>query len=140
MTDCSFSRCNVNNLAEERECNDSRDDNEDVTLRIAAPGEPERDACVRSDNKTRSSTGAGEESVEKSSGDGAMGSSASDTCSLESEAAKLLDISASDTKAYDDNVEAVEVVDIVRPRAEALLLLGSSCQREVGSMLPYRRP
>jgi len=42
--------------------------------------------------------------------DNAGDSSASETWPLSSEAAKLLEISGSETKAYDDCVEAVDVV------------------------------
>lgn len=48
-----------------------------------------------------------------------IGSSTSDVCPLSSDAAKLLDISGSETKAYDERVEVVEVVEVVRSRAES---------------------
>ena len=56
---------------------------------------------------------------------------------LAREAAKLLDISGSETSAYEDRVEVVDVVDVVRSRSESPELLGSSCHMEpVLSTLP----
>jgi hypothetical protein len=69
--------------------------------------------------------------------DNAGDSSASETWPLSSEAAKLLEISGSETKAYDDCVEAVDVVEVVRSRTEIREVRGSSCQTElVVSTLP----
>lgn len=49
---------------------------------------------------------------------------------LAREAAKLLDISGSEINAYEDRVEAVDVVDVVRSRSDSPELLGSSCHTE----------
>lgn len=68
-------------------------------------------------------------------------SSASETCPLSSDAAKLLEISRSETKAYDDCVEAVDVVDVVRPLADRRDARGSSCHTELFvSTVLYKRP
>lgn len=58
------------------------------------------------------------------------------------EAAKLLEMSGSETKAKDECVEVVDVVEVVRPLAESRDdARGSSCQDECAtSMEPYRRP
>jgi hypothetical protein len=77
---------------------------------------------------------------EKPGGDDA--SSESETGPLSSDAAKLLEISRSETNAYDDCVEAVDVVELVRSRAERRRTrCGSSCHSElVLSTLAYSRP
>jgi len=64
-------------------------------------------------------------------GDGTISSSASDTWPLSRDAAKLLEISASETKAYDDGVEAVDVVEVVLSRAASRDIRGSSCHIDV---------
>lgn len=80
-------------------------------------------------------------------GDGKAGecvrrkSSESDTCPLSRDAEKLVDISGSERKAYDDCVEVVEIVEVVRSLAERRDDLLSSCQAELPeSMLLYSRP
>jgi hypothetical protein len=68
-------------------------------------------------------------------------SSKSEMNPASSDAAKLLDISASETNAKDDCVDAVEVVDVVRSRADSRDGRGSSCHVELAtSTVPYRRP
>jgi hypothetical protein len=68
-------------------------------------------------------------------------SSASETCPLSSDAAKLLEISGSETKAYDDCVEAVDAEEVVRSRADSRDARGSSCHTELlVSTVLYRRP
>lgn len=71
-----------------------------------------------------------EETGDDNAGEGVTISSASDTCPLSREAAKLLEISGSDTKAKDDWVDVVDMVDVVRSRAERRELRGSSCHAE----------
>ena len=57
------------------------------------------------------------------------------------DAAKLLENSGSDMTAYDDCVDTVEAVEVVRSRAERREGRGSSCHTEaVGSTLPYSCP
>lgn len=68
-------------------------------------------------------------------------SSKSETKPPSRDAAKLLEISGSDTTAKDDWVEAVDVVDVVLSLAEKCVARASSCHIEwVTSMLPYKRP
>jgi hypothetical protein len=68
-------------------------------------------------------------------------SSASDACPLSREAAKLLEISGSDTKAYEEWVEVVDAVEIVRSRPVCLEVRGSNCHTELAvSIVLYRRP
>jgi hypothetical protein len=56
---------------------------------------------------------------------------------LAREAAKLLDISGSEMNAYEDRVDVVDVVDVVRSRSESPALFGSSCHAELAlSTLP----
>lgn len=54
-------------------------------------------------------------------------SSASGVCPLSSDTAKLLDISGSETSAYDD------CIDVVRSRGESLDVRGSSCHAELAT-------
>ena len=69
-------------------------------------------------------------------GDERYPSSKSDACPS-TDAAKLLEISVSDTTAKEDCVDAVEVVDVVRSRAENLDARGSNCHVELDtSKLP----
>ena len=54
------------------------------------------------------------------------------------DAAKLLEISGSETSAEEDCVDAVEVVEIVRSRADRREGRGSSCHTDAEvSTLPY---
>lgn len=70
-------------------------------------------------------------------GDGTRKSSVSEVGPLAREAAKLLDISCSEINAYEDRVDVVEVVDVVRSRCESPGPVGSSCHIEPAlSMLP----
>ena len=78
---------------------------------------------------------------EECAGDGEYTSSASDACALSREAAKLLEISGSDTKAYEECVEVVDAVEIVRSRPVCLEVRGSNCHTELAvSIVLYRRP
>lgn len=84
-------------------------------------------------------------SPEREIGDESAGddsdSSKSETKPPSSDAAKLLDISVSETTAKDDWVDAVDVVDVVRSLAENRDARASSCHIEWDtSILPYRRP
>jgi hypothetical protein len=103
MIDLSFSRCNVSSLPEWEECSESMEEIEDVTLRAGRPGDTGREeasAVVRRWNEVgfgRSSGGV--ESGDESAGDCATRSSASDVWPLSRDAAKLLEISGSDTNA-----------------------------------------
>lgn len=68
-------------------------------------------------------------------------SSVSERSPLSKDAVKLLDISGSETRAYEDCVEAVDVVDVVRSRGGKREARGSSCQTELEvSMFPYSLP
>lgn len=49
---------------------------------------------------------------------------------LARDAAKLLDISGSETNVYEEWVDVVDVVDVVRSRCESEEPLGSSCHTE----------
>jgi len=71
-----------------------------------------------------------EETGEDRAGEGVTISSASETWALSSDAAKLLEISGSDTKAKEDWVDVVDMVEVVRSRAERRELRGSSCHAE----------
>jgi hypothetical protein len=114
-------------------------------LRKGCPGEADRDAAalervLRVEIGGRPRSSAEDRLGDDNAGEGDM-SSISETCPLSSDAAKLLEISGSDTKAYDECVEAVEVVEVVRPRADTRDARGSSCQTElVVSTLLYNRP
>lgn len=86
-----------------------------------------------------------ESSPESDTGDESAGddsdSSKSVTNPPSSDAAKLLVISASETTANEDCVDAVDVVDVVRSRAESRDVRASSCHTELPtSMVPYSRP
>lgn len=68
-------------------------------------------------------------------------SSISEGGPLSKDTVKLLEISWSETRAYEDCVEAVDVVDVVRSRGGRREARGSSCQPELEvSMLPYSLP
>jgi len=54
----------------------------------------------------------------------------SEVCPLARDAAKLLDISGSDINAYEERVDVVDVVDVVRSRSESEEPFGSSCHME----------
>lgn len=77
---------------------------------------------------------AGEEST-------ASSTSEPETSPASSEAAKLLEISGSDTNAYEDWVEVAESVEVVRSRCERRDVRGSSCQTDAEVLaLPYSFP
>lgn len=129
MIDCSFSKCNVNNLPE-GDGKDSSDEKDDKACGCIA-GDTAPDTPVPD---LRGYVGP-ERSSPDDKGDANPGevttSSASDVWALSSDAAKLLDISGSDTKAYDDCVDVVDIVDVVRSRAESRDVRGSSCHAEL---------
>ncbi len=141
MIESDFSRCRVNSRPGPDACSDSTDDNGEAMLCANCSGEPVRDLCclrrrerMTVVNPVRSSA---EETGEDRPGDEIGKSSVSEVGPLAREAAKLLDISGSETNAYEDRVEVVDVVDVVRSRSESPELLGSSCHREPAlSMLP----
>jgi len=114
-------------------------------LRKAWPGDAGHDAAaletaLRCDRSGRPRSSAEDRLGDDNAGEGKI-SSASETCPLSSDAAKLLEISGSEIKAYDDCVEAVDVVDVVRPRADSRDARGSSCHTELSvSTVLYRRP
>jgi hypothetical protein len=86
------------------------------------------------ENPERSSA---EETGDDNPGDGTRTSSVSEVGPLARDAAKLLDISGSETNAYEDRVDVVDVVDVVRSRCESPEPVGSSCHMEPAlSMLP----
>lgn len=132
MIDCSFSKCNVNNLPE-WDGNDSSDEKDDNACGSIA-GDTAPDALIPNlrgyANPERSSP---DDTGEANPGDTVTTSSVSDVCALSSEAAKLLDISGSDTIAYDDCVDVVDMVDVVRSRAEIREVRGSSCHAELAA-------
>lgn len=101
MIDCSFSKCSVNNLPE-GDGNDSNDEKDDNACGCiagdTAPDAPVSDLRGYADPNRSSPDDTGEANP----GDTVTTSSASDVCALSSDAAKLLDISGSDTSAYDD--------------------------------------
>ena len=70
-----------------------------------------------------------DETGDDSVGDDNPGSSVSDCRAPSSEAAKLLDISGSDTTAYEDCVEVVDIEEVVRSRPDNREACGSNCQR-----------
>ena len=139
MVDFSFSRCTVSSRPVRGDECESRDENEEVILGWAWPGETEREATglglgssFRRGIRYRPSS-ANERLGEESTGDGEYMSSASDACALSSEAAKLLEMSGSEeTNAYEEWVDAVEAEEIVRSRGDWLRVdLGSSCHTEL---------
>ncbi len=82
-----------------------------------------------------------EETGDERAGDEKPGSSVSDCRAPSSDAAKLLDISGSETTAYEDCVEVVDMEDVVRSLADIREVWGSSCQRLLTtSTLRYNRP
>jgi hypothetical protein len=104
MIDFSFSKCTVRSLPDLGEGAESREENDEVILGWAWPGETERDKAGFGSNfrlgrwyiPSSANVMFGEEGV----GEGECTSSASDTCPLSIDAAKLLEISGSDeTKA-----------------------------------------
>lgn len=103
MTESAFSRCMVKSLPEVEACNDSDDEKDDARLRDTFRGDTARNVfrldCWRCTvaNPTRSS--AEDETGEESAGDDARNSSVSEVGPLPTDAAKLLDISGSETKA-----------------------------------------
>lgn len=130
IIDCSFSKCSVNNLPD-GDGNDSNDEKDDSACGCiagdTAPDAPAPDlrGYVGPERSSPEDTG------DANPGDIVTTSSASDVCALSSDAAKLLDISGSDTNAYDDCVDAVDIVDVVRSRAESRDVRGSSCHAEL---------
>lgn len=142
MIDCSFSKWSVNNLPE-GDGNDSNDEKDDNACGCiagdTAPDAPAPDLRGYADPVRSSPDDTGEASP---LGDTATPSSASDAWALSSEAAKLLDISGSETNANDDCVDdVVDIVDVVRSRADSRGFRGSSCHAELAtSTFPYSRP
>lgn len=142
MIESDFSRCRVNSRPGPDACNDSTDDNGEAMLRANCNGEPARDLfCLRRRGRATvenpAARSSAEETGEDRPGDETGKSSVSEVGPLAREAAKLLDISGSETNAYEDRVEVVDVVDAVRSRSESPELLGSSCHMEPAlSMLP----
>jgi hypothetical protein len=135
MIESDFSRCRVNSRPDPDELNDSTDDNGEATLFAKCSGDPVRDICCLRrrereivDNPMYSSA---EDTGDDKPGDGIWKSSVSEVGPLAREAAKLLDISGSEINAYDDRVDVVDVVDVVRSRSESPVLLGSSCHMEL---------
>lgn len=140
IIDWSFSRWRVKRRPEGPECTESRDEYDEAMLWTIFPGDTAREAVfeVRWVRKGKPRSSADEREGDDSAGDDAVKSSASDASS---DAAKLLDISGSETSAKEDCVDAVDAVDVVRPRVDSRDDWGSSCHTEfVTSTLPYRRP
>ena len=115
-------------------------------LRKARRGEVERDAAGLEAAVRYGRGRSARSSADKLGDDNAEGgdtSSASETCPLSRDAAKLLEISGSDINAYDECecVEVVETFEEVLSRPVSRDVLGSSCHIElVVSTVPYRRP
>lgn len=133
MIDCSFSKCNVNNLPP-GDGNDSSDEKDESACGCIA-GDTAPDAPIPS---LRGCADPGRSSPDDigdaNPGETVTTSSASDVCALSSDAAKLLDISGSDTSAYDDCVDVVDIVDVVRSlAAESRDARGSSCHAELAT-------
>ena len=128
-------------------CNDSSEEYEEARLRdvFAACGETGcevvKRACLLAalcDGWPLNSSDI--EMGDDRAGDDSSGSSKS-VARASTEAAKLLEISVSDTMAKDDCVDVVDAVDVVRSRVENLDVRGSSCHVEFAtSRLPYKRP
>ena len=141
MIESDFSRCRVKSRPGPDACSDSTDDNGEAMLCAKCRGEPVRDLCclrrrerVIVEKPVRSSA---EETGDDRTGDVAGKSSVSEVGPLARDAAKLLDISGSETSAYEDRVEVEEVVDVVRSRSESPGPVGSSCHMDPAlSMLP----
>jgi hypothetical protein len=131
MTGCSFSRWSVKRRPDLGACSDSSEDKDDDARLVATcPGETARDdARLAWCRWLGAKVSIGVEDGDESAGEGMTRSSASETWPLSRDAAKLLEISGSDTKAYEDGVDADEVVDIVRTRK--CDVRGSSCQTEL---------
>lgn len=116
------------------ECSESNDENDDGILgRTRLPGETERDGAMLDGSLRRG--GSPWVSVEERVGDEAEGESASsdsETCPLSRDAAKELEMSGSeDTKANEECVEAVEVVEVVLSRPDERDARGSNCHTEL---------
>ena len=115
-------------------------------LRKARRGEVERDGSGLEAAMWYGRGGSTRSSADKLGDDNAEGgetSSASETCPLSRDAAKLLEISGSDINAYDECecVEVVETLEEVLSRPVRRDVLGSSCHIElVVSRVPYRCP
>ena len=77
-----------------------------------------------------------EETGDESAGDERPGSSVSDCRAPSSDAAKLLEISGSDTTAYEDCVDVVDIEEVVRSLAEIRDVWGSSCHKLFGTSIP----
>lgn len=139
MIDCSFSKCKVSNLPE-GDGNDSSDEKDDNACGCIA-GDTAPDAPIPNRRVADPERSSPDDTGDASPGETVTTSSASDVCALSSDAAKLLDISGSDTNAYDDCVDVVDIVDVVRSRAESRDVRGSSCHAELAtSTFPYSRP
>jgi hypothetical protein len=134
MIESDFSRCRVSSRPGPDAFSDSTDDNGEATFCANCSGDPVRDLCCLRrrerdivENPVYSSA---EDTGDDKPGDGIWKSSVSEEGPLAREAAKLLEISGSETNAYEDRVEVVDVVDVVRSRSESPVLLGSSCHME----------
>jgi hypothetical protein len=134
MTESDFSRCRVKSRPDPDASSDSTDDNGEAMVCAKCGGEPVRELCclrrrerVIVENPMRSSA---EETGDDRPGDETRKSSVSEAGPLARDAAKLLDISGSETNAYEDRVDVEDVVDVVRSRCERPEPVGSSCHME----------
>lgn len=135
MTESAFSRWRVSSRPEPV-WSDSRDEKDERWLtpwESRAGGDTEgRDLCLRCISGWTPRCSSADERGDERAGDERTVSSASDPDikPASRDAAKLLEISGSETTAYEDCVDAVDVVEIVRSRAERREGRGSSCHTE----------
>lgn len=134
MIESDFSRCMVNSRPGPDALSDSTDDSGEAMLCAKCRGDPVRDLCClrrrELDMVVKPVRSSAEETGDDNPGDEAWKSSVSEVGPLARDAAKLLDISGSDINAYEEWVDVVDVVDVVRSRSESEEPLGSSCHME----------